>query len=72
MNHPVIAQANAQVRYDGMLEAAKTYRRVKRLPRQDLGLRARVRHTGRDALITLSERLRVQRSKDAEMAVLNE
>ena len=72
MDHPVIVQANVQARYDGMLEAANMYRRIKRLPRQDLGLRACVRHTGRDALITLSERLKVQRSADAEMAVLNE
>lgn len=30
MNHPIISQGNAQVRYDEMLQEAEQYRRTKK------------------------------------------
>ena len=72
MNHPVIMQANAQMRYDGMLEAAKTYRKVKRLERQAPVLLSRIRSAFGDALIAVLDWLKVQRRTDAEMAVLKD
>jgi hypothetical protein len=53
MNHTVVEQADAKARYDGTLEAPETYRRAKRLSRQDLGLRARILSIVGDALIVI-------------------
>ena len=67
MNHPVIMQANAQERYDRMLKAADDYRRIRRLPRHDLSLRARILSTGGDALVALIDWLKVQRRTEAKV-----
>jgi hypothetical protein len=34
MNHPIITQRNAQVRYDDMLQEAEQYRRTKQATRR--------------------------------------
>ncbi len=53
MNHTVVRQADANARYDGTLEAPGPYRRVTRLPRQDLGFRARILSIVGAALIAI-------------------
>jgi hypothetical protein len=57
MNHPYIASGNAKVRYDGLLQAAETHRRVKRLNRDSLGVQRRVLATLGAALIALGGKL---------------
>ena len=67
MNHPVIMQANAQERYDRMLKAAEDYRRIRRLPRYGLPLRARIPSKVGDALVALIDRSKVQRRTEAKV-----
>ena len=67
MNHPVIMQANAQERYDRMLKAAEDFRRIRRLPRHGLPLRARIVSAVSDTLIALIDRSKVQRRTEAKV-----
>jgi hypothetical protein len=53
MYHPDLASAEAQVRYDELLERAETYRRIKRLQRSSRGPDAATASTLSDALIAL-------------------
>jgi hypothetical protein len=72
MNHPTIMQANAQLRYDDMLDTAERHRRVRRLTRHNHGLRARLQSLVTEKSINISDWFKVRRSRDAGAAVFHD
>jgi hypothetical protein len=71
MNHPVIMQDNARVRYDEILEAAETHRRIKRLRCHDLASCGRVWSLLNDTIIDILGWLKLRRRSDVQAAKLN-
>ena len=65
MEHPDITSALANIRYDGLLQEAEMYRRIKRLKRSNRVPRVRVASVIGDALTALGGRIRSQRAAPA-------
>ncbi len=72
MNHPYIASGNAKVRFEGLLQAAETHRRIKRLNRDRQGVHIRVLSILGAALIALGGELKQGRSRKMKAPALND
>jgi hypothetical protein len=60
MYHPDLASAEAQARYDELLQRAETYRRIKKLECSSRGLNIGVTSMLNDALIALGSKVGLQ------------
>ncbi len=72
MYHPDLASAEANIRYDELLQRAETHRRIKRLERSKRGPNTGVASMLRDALIALASKVKVAGTADAGIPVLNQ
>jgi hypothetical protein len=65
MEHPDITSALANIRYDGLLQEAEMYRRIKNLRRSNRVPHVRVASLIGDALTALGGRIRSRRAAPA-------
>jgi hypothetical protein len=60
MYHPDLASAEANIRYDELLQRAETYRRIKRLERSNRGLNTGVASMLGDIVSALTSKVGLQ------------
>ncbi len=60
MNHPIISSANANDRYNGLLQQANSHRQLKKVASNEAGLVTRILASLSDALVTTEQKVASQ------------
>ena len=72
MYHPDLASAEANIRYDELLQRAETFRRIKRLERSNRGLCTRIASTLNGAWRALGSQVTAQGTTGAQVPAWSE